>query len=314
MAYQQFIEWRPQTKTLILLKQALSILDEFIAAGYVVTLRQLFYQLVARDIVPNSQNEYDRICAMMTNARKAGMADWDAIEDRARVPNVPLEFDCFKDLMQAAYNSYRLNRWASQPVRVELWSEKDALSSILWPITKDHHISLVINRGYPSVTALYSAYQRFQQTIHERQPIILYLGDHDPSGLDMIRAIREQMDEFTEPEGWRVHIKHIGLTAAQIKRYSPPPNPAKTKDPRYKWYTKKYGDESWEVDALRPDVLNKIVTEAIEREVEHPERIETVKKIETEDIKRLRRSVNRFMKKADEGGLESARKRGEWKW
>ena len=89
---------------------------------------------------------------------------------------------------------------------------------------------------------------------------ILYLGDHDPSGLDMIRDIRERLAEF----GVSPEVIHIGLTWKQVNKYTPPPNPAKITDPRAKWYIQKHGNTSWEVDALNPKVLHELVRKNVE--------------------------------------------------
>ena len=106
---------------------------------------------------------------------------------------------------------------------------------------------------------MHDAYERFMAKSDADRKVILYLGDHDPSGLDMIRDVRERLAEF----GTDVEIIPVAITKEQIERYQPPPNPAKIKDPRAGWYIREYGRTSWEVDALNPDVLHELLEGAI---------------------------------------------------
>ena len=174
-----------------------SIIDEYAEEGYTLTLRQLYYQLVSRDIIPNMQSEYAKLSTLLVKGRMAGVVDWDAIEDRIRVPNIPYSVDDIKNAIQDTIDQYRLNRQDGQDVYIELWVEKDALSGVLKRITHHYHINLMVNRGYSSCTAMHDAYERFvDKLIEGKKVVILYLGDHDPSGLDMVRDITERTKEF----------------------------------------------------------------------------------------------------------------------
>ncbi len=239
-----------------------SIIEEYAEEGYVLTLRQLYYQLVSRDVIPNRVQEYAKLSTLLVKGRMAGFVDWDAIEDRIRTPFLPYWVVDVEDAIKDTIDQYRLNRQEGQDVYIELWVEKDALSGVLKRITEYYHINLMVNRGYSSCTAIHDAYKRFQnQEDQGKQVHILYLGDYDPSGLDMIRDIRERLEEF----GVSPIVKPIGLTKTQINRYNPPPNPAKITDPRAKWYIAEYGDTSWEVDALNPKILHQLVKSNVEK-------------------------------------------------
>lgn len=238
-----------------------SIIEEYLAQGYVITLRQLYYQLVSRDIVPNVPREYQKLSNLMKKGRMAGVVDWKAIEDRTRIPYLQYWARDKERAMWDTVEQYKLDRQRGQESYVEIWTEKDALSGVLKRKTEYYHVYLMVNRGYSSVTAMYNAYQRFNRAKNEgRSGYILYLGDHDPSGLDMIRDISERMGTF----GVYPTVEHIALTTKQIEEYNPPSNPAKFKDPRAKWYISKFGKVSWEVDALPPDVLHMLVENYIE--------------------------------------------------
>lgn len=223
------------------------ILEEYVADGYVLTLRQLYYQLVARDVIPNQQKEYVILSNILKKGRMAGVVDWDAIEDRVRKPQLPYWVVDIPDAIQDTVSQYRLNRMRGQEHNIEIWVEKDALSNVLSRVTQKYHIRLMVNRGYSSVSAMYDVFKRLQNG-----DTILYFGDHDPSGLDMIRDIRERLFAFNE---LHVDVVPVALTMDQIKQFNPPPNPTKIKDPRAGWYIEKYGHTSWELDALPPKEL-----------------------------------------------------------
>lgn len=243
-----------------------SIIEEYAAQGYKLTLRQLYYQLVSRDIIPNVKQEYAKLSTLLVKGRMAGVVDWDAIEDRLRVPFLPYYAESVADAISDLAVQYRLDRQEGQQVYIEVWVEKDALSGVLRKITSQYHIRLMVNRGYSSCTAMFEAYKRFSR--HDYSTI-LYLGDHDPSGLDMIRDIGDRLEGFGAYKGLRtLEVVHIAITTPQIQEHDPPPNPAKITDPRAKWYIQQHGNISWEVDALNPQVLNQLLKDNIEQRVD----------------------------------------------
>jgi hypothetical protein len=255
---ESFVEHRFNTKAMELIGKCNVIVADYLSQGLRLTLRQLYYQCVTRNYFPNVERSYKNLSSLLSDARLAGLVDWAAIEDRVRVPRYPTEFGSLDDLVDAALNSYRLPRWAGQPNYCELWVEKDALSGVLAPMARDFHVTLSVNRGYSSQSSMYESSKRFIEH-GDAECTILYLGDHDPSGEDMVRDIRDRMQTF----GANVEVRKIALTMTQIEKYNPPPNPAKTSDPRSAEYIAKHGNESWEVDALPPDVLQKLIRREI---------------------------------------------------
>lgn len=249
-------------KNLAMLDIINTVIEEYAKSGYILTLRQLYYQLVSRDIIPNRTQEYVKLSTTLVKGRMAGIVDWSAIEDRTRKPHLPYYVNGIADAINDTIEQYRLNRQEGQRNYIEVFIEKDALSGVVQRITSKYHIHLIINRGYSSATALYDAYKRLNQANTQNQHChILYLGDYDPSGLDMIRDVTERLHGF----GVFPKIHHLALTETLINKYNPPPNPAKIKDPRAKWYIKEHGQTSWEVDALRPDVLTDIIDTSIKK-------------------------------------------------
>lgn len=252
------------------------IIVEYQKEGYKLTLRQLYYQLVSRDIIPNKQSEYSKLSTLLKEGRMGGVVDWDAIEDRLRQPSVPSSWDTPQDAMDSLIAQYKLPRMEGQTTYIEVWVEKDALSGVLKRVTKKYHIPILVNRGYSSASAMFDAYNRFKNGINaiicedkEPEVVIFYLGDFDPSGMDMIRDVEQRIREFANRdfEEFPLKVIPIALTKEQIKKYNPPPNPAKRTDPRAKAFISKHGATSWEVDALPPNVLNKLLEDAIKKHI-----------------------------------------------
>ena len=175
------------------LEEINKIIEDYSRQGYRLTLRQLYYQLVSKGKIPNKVSEYSKLSSLLVKGRMAGYVDWDAIEDRLRRPRRPYWVHNIADALEDTLRAYRLNRMEDQPNYVEVWCEKDALSNVLYRVTSKYGIRLMVNRGYSSCTAMHDAYERFTEENDADRMAILYLGDHDPSGLDMIRDVRERL-------------------------------------------------------------------------------------------------------------------------
>jgi hypothetical protein len=238
------------------------IINEYTAQGYTLTVRQLYYQLVARAYMENTEKNYTDISKIVTKYRMAGLIDWSVIEDRGRVPHVTYYANSVSERLQDALDIFEVDRQLKQDSHIEVWCEKDALTGILEPVTEYYHVPLLVNKGFASATAIYQGAERFKRAIREGQDcVLIYLGDHDPSGLNMIEEdIPERLTEFEV----NVQIKHIALTMNQIQKYNPPKNPAKNTDTRFKNYEKEHGEYSWEVDALKPELLDDLLRQEIE--------------------------------------------------
>ena len=260
-----FNQWNPTAKnTKALLAYSIQVISEYAAQGYQLTLRQLYYQLVARKLIPNQHRWYKRLGDVVTRGRMAGWIDWNAIVDRGRIPVMPSQWDGPAELLEIAAQQYRLDRWEGQENYVEVWCEKDALMSVLEPVANRMHVRLLACRGYASATAMYDAAKRIQRAEEDgRYPVVIYLGDHDPSGIDMSRDVQDRLWTMTGYYS-TVEVQRLALNYQQVLDYDPPPNPTKLSDSRASKYISEYGDDSWELDALEPAVLDQLVTEAIE--------------------------------------------------
>lgn len=259
-----------------LLSQIVAVVAAYKEQGLKLTNRQLYYQLVTENIIPNAEAVYKRICTFLTDARYGGKIDWDDIEDRARNPQKHIEFESIKERIEVAIANFRLPRWSDQDYYVELYCEKQALEGVFKPVADKFHIYFGANKGYSSASTMYDLAQRIKEQIQNgKRCVILYFGDHDPSGLDMVRDIHKRICEFLVAGDEYIdivgdiednpyfQILPLALNMEQIRKYNPPPNPAKITDPRAKWYIKEYGNKSWELDALKPEVLIRLASNGV---------------------------------------------------
>lgn len=251
------INFRPKSLELIGLVN--QVINEYKEQGYELTLRQAYYQLVARGYIPNNERSYKNIGNLINDGRLAGLIDWTAITDRTRNLRGNSHWNNPSDVIASAKYSYLLNKWKGQPNYVEVWVEKDALVDIVGQACRPLDTPYFSCRGYTSQSEMWGAAQRFLRQSDRERRIIIHLGDHDPSGIDMTRDIQERLEMF----GADVYVKRVALTMEQIETYNPPPNPAKLTDSRCGKYIAEFGDESWELDALEPKMLTNLIVEQV---------------------------------------------------
>jgi hypothetical protein len=255
--------FRPDTKTRI--DQANEIIAEYQAQGFKLTLRQLYYQFVSRDLIPNTVQSYKSLGDVVNDGRLAGLIDWDAIEDRTRNLRSSPHWSSPRSIVRACADQFAVDLWDKQENYVEVWIEKDALVGVIEGICTELDVPYFACRGYTSQSEMWGAAQRLiEREKAGKKTTIIHLGDHDPSGIDMTRDIQDRLELF----GSTAVIHRIALVFAQIEQYNPPPNPAKTTDARYQSYANRFGEESWELDALEPSVIVNLIREAIQDRIE----------------------------------------------
>lgn len=305
MSKVEFVPRRFEAKTRELIDKGNELLESEYA-GMRITLRQLWYRFIGLDLIPdswadreynlahglppdtkNNQRNYKHFGSIFSDARLAGLVDWDSIEDRGRRATEWQDAENIKSAVKEAIERFRLPRWKGQPIYAELWCEKDALASFLEPIAYEYHCPILINKGYSSSSALYDSARRiadgairFGEWAEARGPVpavVLYVGDHDPSGEDMVRDLDERLKLFLSDQSETIdlEVRKVALTMAQVRKYKLPPNPAKPPPPkgggskmgtdaRSRAYTAEHGNKSWEVDALEPRVLQRTVRDALD--------------------------------------------------
>lgn len=247
------------------IQRATLIIEEYEQRGFQLTLRQLYYQHVARDLIENSQASYNRLGNLISDARLAGLISWDAIEDRTRNLMGLSTYNTPQGMIRSKLrpSDYRTDLWADQPMRPEVWVEKDALSDVVGQMCNRLRVDFFACRGYVSQSEQWRAGQRLKDYVLRGQtPIIFHLGDHDPSGIDMTRDNAERLSLFA---GVPIQVVRLALNRSQVDQYNPPPNPAKVTDSRFEAYQREHGDESWELDALDPAVIQDLIESAVLR-------------------------------------------------
>jgi hypothetical protein len=243
------------------------ILNEYARQGYRLSLRQLYYQMVARDYIENTQRSYKNMGNLVSNARLAGLIDWDMIEDRNRETVSVSHWDSPADIIYSAAKQFRIDKWQGQDWHVEVMVEKDALSGVLEPVCRELDVSITANKGYCSSSTMYEIAKRLADKWEREEKWIrvLYLGDHDPSGIDMTRDITDRLCMFTGfKNGLELDVVRLALNWEQIEQWRPPENPAKETDARFAAYVKEFGSSSWELDAVEPVTLARLVREAVQ--------------------------------------------------
>lgn len=261
-----YISKRFSPASVEIIHQANIIIDEYSEMGYDLTLRQLYYQFVARDLLPNSMRSYKRLGSIVNDARLAGLIDWDAIQDRTRNVQTNAHWDSPAEIVQACADQFRTDMWKNQDYHVEVWIEKDALIGVISNICKKMDLPHFSCRGYTSQSEMWRAAQRLAAASDRGQtPVILHLGDHDPSGIDMSRDIRDRVELLG---CHNLTFKRLALNIEQVRQYDPPPNPAKLTDTRAADYVLEFGSSSWELDALAPNVIEELISDAVDEYVD----------------------------------------------
>lgn len=289
-----------------ILSHAKTIAEQYSAQGLSLTVRQLYYQFVARGLLPSGQNEYKKIVDTLSKARYAGKFDNDLIEDRTRTVyegdftrNDVSVGSALKDaagwLRQMPEWALARSRWYGQNKHVSVWVEKEALAGIFEPVCRSLGVSWLACKGCPSVSALWDwvkhsrAHRKQVDYDEPHSSIILYFGDHDPTGFMIPRAAQDGIEklqrsdqglkhmnederknfEYTfhdSNEYLDVHVERVALNMDQIRQYNPPPFWAKTSDTRYKGYVREHGTtDAWELDALDPTLLRSLIQQEVDK-------------------------------------------------
>jgi len=257
------------TKIQMLIEEANKVIASYTTR---LTLRQIYYRLVSKGIIPNKQSQYQYLSKALVRGRISGQISWHDIEDRTRSfdtygvryhdPDTYL--DSKLRSLKEAPKWYGLPKWYMQPHVVEVWGEKQALEALFSQVTHSVGVTLGICRGYPSITFVHDAATRIadlvDDNVYVEEVTILYFGDHDPSGIDIQRNVIDRLQDTFDVS---VVIERIAITPAQIAKYDIPEMPTKKSDARAKKHIAQYGDvSSVELDAIEPNVLQDLIRNA----------------------------------------------------
>lgn len=258
---------------LAVVEEAERICTDYAAQGYQLTLRQLYYRFIAGDLFPesrrdaalgtkNTERNYKWLGGLVSDARLDGLIDWSHVTDRTRrAAGGDYGMGSPAGAIRAWSDAYGITHWDGQPEYVEVWVEKEALADVVSRPARRWDVASFACKGYVSQSAMHDAALRIRrQERAGRKCTIIHLGDHDPSGLDMTRDIRDRLATFLTS----ARVDRIALNMDQVDELNPPPSPAKITDSRAAEYIDIYGDDSWELDAIEPAALDTLVDEAIQ--------------------------------------------------
>lgn len=245
-----------------------------------MTVRQVYYQLVSRQVIKNNRSQYQAVSKALVSARQNHTIPWEWIEDRLRQPRFVSMWENLADFAETAITAYRRDIWQKQKRLVEVWLEKDALSGIFEEVLGDYGVTLNVGRGYDGWDSIRNASARYKPWHND--VVVLYFGDFDPSGEDMVRSLKERLAFFdTCPE-----IIKCALTRNDIERYNLPPDFAKETDTRSAGFVAKWGNVSVELDALPIDVLRERLRHEVEQHMDLNE-LKNVHAIELQERYRI---------------------------
>lgn len=257
-----YVKRRFSEASLEIIKTANQIIASYGDDGIELTLRQLYYRFIARDIFPNTERSYKNLGSIINDARLAGLIDWDHITDRTRSLRKNSQWGSPDDIIRSAAQSYKIDMWARQKYRPEVFIEKDALLGVIEKVCGENDVPYFSCRGYTSQSEMWAGAMRVKGYVNDNHtPVIFHLGDHDPSGKDMTRDVMGRMRLFMGG----VRLERLALNMDQIEQYDPPPNPAKITDSRSTAYIAEFGENSWELDALEPRVIVGLIQKNIDK-------------------------------------------------
>ena len=248
-------------KTMAIIQKAKEIISQYDVR---LTIRQVYYRLVAEQVIENSHKSYKNLDGVLVKAREAGYIPYEKFVDTSRSVLKSNSWTSPKEFFETVKKAYRKTLLDDQDNYIEVWVEKDALRSVFEPVTDSFDINLGIGKGYTSHTALYDASRRIAE--HPDKTIkILYFGDFDPSGKDIFRNLKVRTRELF---GISADFEMVSLTREDIETYKLPPAPAKRLDTRFNSFVQEHGDISVELDALPPNILEEKIKESILKNID----------------------------------------------
>ena len=228
-----------------------------------MTIRSLFYRAVSAGAVEKTEREYKRIVRITGQMRKERVMPFDWLVDAGRFARRANCWSHPKNILTATMRQYRRNYWQDQPLQMEIWTEKDAVVGVIESVTNEHQVALYSCRGYPSLSMIHDAVTSWQAN---KDIIIRYFGDRDPSGADIPRYIQEAIADINDPDyNIGVDFQVAAVSEDQIDEYNLPTRPTKGTDSR----SARFDGESVELDAFSPDDLRELVADSIQEHIDY---------------------------------------------
>lgn len=242
-----------------------------------LTVRQIYYSLTVKGVIPKTEAGYRQTCYQLAKMRESEIIPYGWISDNTRWQIKPRTHGSLEDALASWQGTYRRDMWMNQPDYVEIWVEKDALAGVISPISIEYDVPLYVCRGYSSMTFLYEAAEYIKEL--EKPAYIYHFGDFDPSGVDAAYKVRDGLKRH----GADINFMRMAVTPDQITSLNLPTRETKKKDPR----SKSWGDKpSVELDAIPAPILRELVRECIESHLDEESlyRTKLVEKWEKESL------------------------------
>ena len=232
-----------------------------------MTVRQVFYQLVARGVIEKTEAQYQQtVIRLMTDMRIADELPFEWVIDESRRRRITQTFESISNALEHTTKFYRRSALEAADDYLEIWCEKDALSGLLWEVTSDYDVPLMVSRGMPSLTFLHGTAQEIAHAEESGKSTYIYqFGDWDPSGVLIPKSIEARLEQMCEELGCEPpYVERVALTKAHITKFNLPTRPTKRDGNRH---ANSFEGESVELDALPPRILREMVREVIERHI-----------------------------------------------
>lgn len=255
------------------------ILEVFQSYRQAMTVRQVFYRLLNKGY-PKSESFYGKIQRQILEMRLQGVLPFPFVVDNSRSVMRPDTYSGLEQALQETKIFYRRSLWDNTDVRVEVWLEKRALAGVFADITHQYDVELYPVGGFPSVTLVQEA--AMQILNRDQHTHIYFFTDYDPSGVKLAEGIQKRMKEFGVTHKATFHYE--ALTRGQINEYDLPTRPTKNSK-----HSKNWNDDSVELDALDPEVLQSMVERCIKSHIDpgHLHRMEITEQAEKETLETI---------------------------
>jgi hypothetical protein len=283
-----------------------------------MTVRGLFYVLTTRGVVPKTEQGYATVKRLTAEMRRSGQIPYHWLADATRWMRKPRTFSSVEEALRRTAETYRRALWDDAPIAVEVWVEKEALAGVLVDVTDEWDVPLMVTRGYPSISFLYSAAEEIMRRADQRT-VIYYFGDRDPSGVDIdrsiVRGIGEALDMIDGPDGFGLGLddgdpeltfgffadfERVAVTPPQVMKWNLPSRPTKKSDSRSKYFT----GASVELDAISPHRMKGLARQVIEQHVDQ-HHLEVLQVAEEEERKGLEAIAATFTDLGQQNGTEA---------
>jgi hypothetical protein len=242
-------------------------IEKILKADHPQTVRQVFYQLVARDVIEKTEDEYHQVAIrLLSEMRLADQISWDWIIDETRKGKVTQTFDNVADALRETAKFYRRSALREADVYIEIWSEKEALAGIIWEAASEYDVPIEVSKGMPSLTQVWgTACAVINAARRGKRSYIYQFGDHDPTGCLIPKSLEKRLREFcSKYHATYPIVERAALTKEQIAQYRLPTRPTKRDGNPH---AKDFEGRSVELDALPSRILRQLVTECIEQHI-----------------------------------------------